>query len=157
MNSLLSKMSAQIKTTQSLRFYALDQLTDADLVYSLPGNPPLGELFRQEGEFEQSYVDSYKRMRQDFLYQHEDHSVENSVAALRQWFTSLDESLENAMLGLTEEEVQTRMIDRGGWTISPTNQAHTYIETLLIFYGKLSVYMRALGKPFSERWMEWIA
>lgn len=156
MNTLLVKMSESLKLVQSLRYYALDQLTDADLAFTLPGNLTLGALFKQEGEFEQSYIDSYKRMRQDFLYRQEDSTIETNVEALRNWFKSLDESLDKALLALTEEEIQSRVIDRGGWTVSPSDQADNYFETLLIFYGKLDVYLKALGKPLSEMWVTWI-
>ncbi len=155
MNSLSAKL-VEYRETQAGRYEALDLLSDADLAFALPGNPTVGVLFRQEGEFEQSYIDSFKRMRQDFLYRHDDPSVETSVEALRVWLKSLDAALEKAILGMTEEEIQTRLIDRGGWTILPKEQLQLYVETLLIFYGKLSVYLRALNKSLPEAWMTWI-
>lgn len=155
MNSLSAKL-VEYRETQAGRYEALDLLSDADLAFVLPGNPTVGALFRQEGEFEQSYVDSFKRMRQDFLYRHDDDTIETSVEALHAWMKSLDAALEKAVLGLTEEEIQTRLIDRGGWTILPKDQLQLYVETLLIFYGKLSVYLRALNKPLPESWITWI-
>jgi hypothetical protein len=32
-----------------------------------------------------------------------------------------------------------------------------YREALLIFYGKASIYLKALGKTLPEQWQAWIA
>ncbi|MFP4346453.1 MAG: hypothetical protein ACLFU8_17340 [Anaerolineales bacterium] len=39
----------------------------------------------------------------------------------------------------------------------PHVQLEIYKEALLIFYGKVSVYLKALGKVPSEHWQAWIA
>jgi hypothetical protein len=39
----------------------------------------------------------------------------------------------------------------------PTFQLEVYKEALLIFYGKASVYLKAMGKPRPQQWQEWIA
>jgi hypothetical protein len=69
----------------------------------------------------------------------------------------LDAGLEAAVGALSEEDVQTRQIDRGGWSVSLLIQLDVYKEALLIFYGKASVYLKAMGKPRPLQWQEWIA
>lgn len=39
----------------------------------------------------------------------------------------------------------------------PTFQLEVYKEALLIFYGKASVYLKAMGKPRPPQWRERIA
>jgi hypothetical protein len=46
--------------------------------------------------------------------------------------------------------------EEGYFSPLPTEQFDVYREALLIFYGKVSVYLRALSKPFPERWRSWI-
>ena len=31
-----------------------------------------------------------------------------------------------------------------------------YNEALLIFYGQVSVYLKAMGKPIPQQWQEWV-
>jgi hypothetical protein len=110
------------------------------------------------GEVEQAYIDSFKTFQQDFEYRNEEEGLENSVARLAAWFAALDEDLQATLEGLSEEEIQNRVIDRGGgFTLLPTIQLHIYKEALLIFYGKASVYLKAMGKPRPEQWQAWIA
>lgn len=80
-----------------------------------------------------------------------------SVDQLMAWYNALDAELEAAVAGLSEEDVKTRQIDRGGWSLPPTIQLEVYKEALLIFYGKASVYLKAMGKPRPQQWQEWIA
>jgi hypothetical protein len=82
--------------------------------------------------------------------------VETSVTRLRGWFKSLDADLKEALEGLSEDDIQNRKVDRSGWEISVTYQFHIFREALLIFYGKISVYLKALGKTYTEQWEEWI-
>jgi len=65
--------------------------------------------------------------------------------------------LEAGVAALSEEEIKTRQIDRGGWSVTPLVQLQVYQEALLIFYGKASVYLKAMGKPRPQQWREWIA
>jgi len=38
----------------------------------------------------------------------------------------------------------------------PKEQLDTYREALLIFYGKVSVYLKSMGKTRSKEWRDWI-
>ena len=43
-----------------------------------------------------------------------------------------------------------------GFAPLPRVQMDLYKEALLIFYSKVSVYLRALGKTPPEQWRKWI-
>ena len=45
----------------------------------------------------------------------------------------------------------------GDFRISPRINLAIYQEALLIFYGKISVYLKILGKTPSAQWEHWIA
>ena len=44
---------------------------------------------------------------------------------------------------------------RGDWA-SIEKELSLYREALLMFYAKAGVYLRALGKPLSEEWLDWM-
>jgi hypothetical protein len=144
---------------QALRNQLMEMLSDEDLAFSPGGeNPTLGALCREMGEVEHAYVQSLKTFQQDFDWRNEEEGLEGSVVRLAEWFATLDGELKAALGSLSEEEIQSRMIDRGsGFTLPPTIQLHVYREALLIFYGKASVYLKAMGKPRPEQWQAWIA
>ena len=145
-----------------LRDQLLDAISDGDLGYEVGGtSPTLGALCREIGEIEHSYVESFRTFSQNFDFRHPDAWVEASVAALRAWYTELDQDLMAALEGLTEADTTSRRITRGDFDQDyfsplPTEQLDVYREALLIFYGKASVYLRVLGKPFSGQWQGWI-
>jgi hypothetical protein len=117
----------------------------------------LGALCQEIGEVERAYIDSFQTFRIDFAYRNPEPGLAESVGQLSAWYNALDAELEAAIAALSEEDVKTRQIDRGGWSLPPSIQLEVYKEALLIFYGKASVYLKALGKSRSEQWQEWIA
>lgn len=157
MNTILQNQYPLFEYYQALRQQLLDLLTDDDLEFSLPGNPTLGELCREIGETEYCYIESFRNFTQDFSYRVDDPTLEHSVARLRAWYDQLDAGLHAAIASLSDGECQNRMIDRHGWQVAPHVQLEIYKEALLIFYGKVSVYLKALDKPRPEQWREWIA
>ena len=147
---------------QVLRDELMELLTDDDLSYR-PGAATfsLGELCREIGEIEHSYVEALRTFRQDFDWRTPDPRVERSVGALREWYADLDRSLATALEALTEDEVANRRVtrhdfDAEGFSPLPPQELDIYREALLIFYGKVSIYLRAMGKVLSERWQAWI-
>jgi hypothetical protein len=157
MNSILRHQYPLFQHYQALRNQMLDLLTDADLAFALPGNPTLGELCREIGETEQCYVESFRTFSLSFDYRAEDPTLERDLARLRAWYAQLDAELHAAIVALSDEDCKNRLIDRGGWRIPPRTQLEIYKEALLVFYGKASVYLKALAKPLTEQWREWIA
>jgi hypothetical protein len=158
-NSIIEKNYAFFEMYQSLRNQLMEILTDDDLAFQPGGeNPPLGALCVEIGETEQSYIDSFKTFAQDFSYRNGEAGLADSVERLTAWFTALDSELKETIAGLSEETVQNRQIDRGGgFTLLAQMQLHIYQEALLIFYGKVSVYLKAMGKPRPKQWVAWIA
>jgi hypothetical protein len=147
---------------ESLRTILTEILTDDDLRAQLGGTTPtLGALCREIGETQHSYIESFRTFRQDFSYRHRDARVEMSVAALSAWYFTLDEDLAAAIAALSDDDIANRRIVRDDFEIDafsplPAVQVDIYREALLIFYGKVSVYLRSLDKPLPPRWREWI-
>lgn len=147
---------------QRLRNQLMDQLDDADLEVQLGGETEsLGALCREIGEIEHSYVESLRNFRQDFTYRNPDPSLERSVGALRSWFDALDADLMDAIGALSEDDIDGRRVRRSDFEedfFSPNVrvQLDIYREALLIFYGKVSVYLKSMGRPRTEQWRGWI-
>jgi hypothetical protein len=147
---------------QRLRDELMEGLDDADLEVRLGGETEtIGALCREIGEIEHTYVESLRTFRQDFGYRHPDPQIEHSVDALRTWYGSLDRDLMAAIEALSEDDIEHRHIVRSDFDeafFSPLarQQLDTYREALLIFYGKVSVYLKALGRSRTEAWRGWI-
>jgi uncharacterized damage-inducible protein DinB len=157
---LVQSLAPFFREYQALRDQLMEILTDDDLGYRVGGaNPSLGELCREIGEIERSYIESFKTFRQDFGYRNADPRLESSVAALSSWYAELDSELRAAIEGLSEDDIANRKIDRSDQ--SPAElllrvQLDIYKEALLIFYGRVRVYLGALGKTLPQQWQEWI-
>lgn len=153
MNSLLES-EFPLHATQSLRYDLLQRLTDSDLAYKLPGdNPTLGELCRESGEIEYSYIQSFKTGKLDWSYRNPEPAIVTSVSRLQAWYTTLDNEFEAVIRAFSEDDLHHQQIDRGhGFTPSRYVQFQIYREALLIFYAKAIVYLRALQKPISDQW-----
>jgi hypothetical protein len=157
MNTLLREEFDILHGTQSLRTQIMDLLSNDDLAYRLPGdNVSLGELCREIGEVEQAYLDSFKMFKQDFSYRNSEPGLPGDVDRLKAWFKRLDAELDEALYALSDEDFQGRMIDRGGFQVPPRVQVHIYVQALLIFYGKATLYLRALKKPLPKDVQAWI-
>ena len=158
MNSIIKDYYPVFKLYLELRELLMDILEDEDLSFRIEGeNPTLGELCREIGEVEYAYIQSFKTFEQDFSYRNEEPGLEGNVDKLSTWFTELDNELEETIGAFSEEDLQTRVINRGGDFIIPIQiQLEIFKEALLIFYGKVSVYLKALGKERPGRWHEWI-
>ncbi len=158
MNSLMQEFYPIFEMYQALRNQLLELLTDDDLAFNLGGeNISLGALCVEIGEIEASYIASFKTFKQDFTYRKEEPGLDCSVADLSIWFRELDQELKTVLAGLSEEDLRNRLVDRGdGFELPLHIQLDVYKEALLIFYGKVSVYLKALGKELPQQWQEWI-
>jgi hypothetical protein len=144
---------------QALRNQMMSLLTDGDLAFSPGGaNPPLGVLCKEIGEVEQAYILSFTSLTLDFSHGNDGSAIPRYVSKLVEWYEQLDHDLYTVLAGLSDEEIATQLVDRGGDFRVPLQvQLDIYKEALLIFYGKASVYLKALGKELPEQWRHWIA
>jgi uncharacterized damage-inducible protein DinB len=157
MNSIIRDYYPVFQMYQQLRDQMMAILTDEDLAFRPGGeNPALGALCREIGEVERAYIESFKTFTLDFSYRNTEAGLESSVERLSAWFTALDSELRATIEGLSDNDIQNRVVDRGGFTLPPQFQLDVYKEALLIFYGKSIVYLRAMGKPVPEQWREWL-
>ncbi len=155
MNSLMTTYFEVLHETEAIRGQILDSLNDADLAFSLPNNPTLRELFEEMGAIEAFYSESFKTLRQDWAtFRPTAPHPMTSIAALRAWFAALDGELHSLLMGFSESDLD-KIVERG-FSLPVRVQAGIYREALLIFYGKLSVYLKAMGKPLSEQMQGWI-
>jgi len=147
---------------QSLRGQLLAILADDDLAFDLGGQTvALGALCREIGEIEHAYVESFRTFTADFTYRDEDPRLERSVEALVAWYADLDREMAAVLETLSEDDILGRRIVRGDFDAEffsplPRVQLDIYREALLIFYGKVSVYLRAMGRPLPGDWSDWI-
>ena len=153
-NRLLAEQHELLADTQAFRPELLALLSDDDLGFALPGNASLGELSREMGEIEQGYIESFITFKHRWGYRHPDVTVATSVRALTAWYARLDAELLAALEAITDEDLATRRV-RGDWA-SLEKELSLYREALLMFYAKAGVYLRALGKPLSEAWLDWM-
>jgi DinB superfamily len=158
MNSIMTDYFPTFQLYQAIRDQLMETLTDSDLGYTPGGaNPPLGALCREIGEVERAYIDSFKTFALDFSYRNTTPGLENSVAQLIAWYADLDAELKATIERLSQEDISSRLIDRGGdFKLPPQIQLSVYQEALLIFYGKAIVYLRASGKTPPRQMEEWL-
>ena len=156
MTDFFQEQREVLHATQELRRQLLAVLGDADLgCRPAPGCLSLGELCREVGEIQHTYVESFRTFRHDFSYRH-DPEAAGSVARLAEWYAQLDAELEEVLEGLEEADL-ARTVDRGHGFAPPVPvQFHIYREALLIFYAKAHVYLKALGKQVDGPWRWWI-
>jgi uncharacterized damage-inducible protein DinB len=147
---------------QLLRSELTDGLSDEDLsVRPAAGAASLGELCREIGDIEHSYVEALRTFRQDFGWRNPDPEVERRVGALSTWYADLDRELRAALEALTDDDVANRRISRRDYDVEdfsplPEQELDIYREALLIFYAKVSIYLRIMGRELPGHWGPWI-
>ena len=157
MNRYMTERWSWIEGTHQMRSQLLDILSDADLTFNPGGqNMTLGALCRESGEVEYSYIQSLKTFQQDWSYRNEEVALERSVARLKEWFQKLDDELKAAATALTDEDLK-KTVDRGGGFAMPVDlQLDVYLQALLIFFGKATIYLKAMNKPLPQQIQEYI-
>jgi hypothetical protein len=152
MNSLISD-EFPLRETQSLRYELLDLLTDDDLKFRLPSDTlSVGELCEEQGNIQHIYIQSFVSLATDWSVRRTWTESTPTVADLRRWWTELDEEFERVIGVYSDEELNTRTIDRGHWTPTAFVQFQIYREAVLIFLAKASIYLKAMQKPLSPQW-----
>jgi hypothetical protein len=155
MNSLFEE---EIRGHHSMRDHLLTVVSDADLAYKLPGtNPTLGELLVELGDLQGVYTHSFQTFTLDWAHRELPPPSPITIAGLQAWFAAQDDAMEAALSRFNEDELRVDQIDRGrGFVASPFVQHQVYREAVYIFYGKLSVYLKALERDAGQEWAAWI-
>lgn len=145
-----------ISGTHGLRDEVLNVLNDADLSFNPGGqNMTLGGLCREMGDVQRSYIDSVRNHKQDWSYRNTTPGIETSTGALKVWFADLDKEMQALLESLSDPDFQVT-IDRGGFSPTVFVQMEIYLQALLIFLGKASIYLKAMNKPMSTMFQQWI-
>jgi hypothetical protein len=148
----------EIRGHHSMRDHLLTVVSDSDLAYELPGqNPTLGGLLVEMGDLQGVYSHSFATFTLDWSHRELPPPAPVSVAGLQSWFRAHDAVMKTAMDRLGEEDLHVERIDRGaGFIASPFVQHEIYREAVYIYYGRLSVYLKALERDAGESWAAWV-
>lgn len=149
-------MLKHVRDYNNLKPQMLELLTDADLAHTVPGSPSLGELCKEIGETEQSYLTSFKTTKLDFTYRNPDTALATSVPALAAWFAKLDDEMDEVLAKFSEDDLQATSNFRGKWEVTMQVNLEIYLQAVMIFCGKAWVHLHALGKQMPEQWADWI-
>ena len=156
MNRYMLERWSWIEGTHGMRSQLLDILSDADLAFSPGGqNMTLGALCRQMGEIESSYIQSLNTFQQDWSYRSNEADLESSVARLKAWFQTLDDELKATVAAFSDEDLK-KTVDRSGFAMPVELQLDVYLQALLIFFGKATIYLKAMNKPLPQHIQEYI-
>jgi hypothetical protein len=155
MNNLYEE---EIRGHHSMRDHLLTVVSEADLAYKLPGqNPTLGELLVELGNVQGVYTQSFETLTLDWRHRQVPPPAPITIASLQTWFVAQDDAMRKALSRFTDEQLQVDQIDRGhDFIASPFVQVQIYREAVYIFYGKLSVYLKALERDAGEEWAAWV-
>jgi hypothetical protein len=156
MNRFMNEEWPWIEGSHGMRSQLLDILSDTDLAFSPGGqNMRLGALIRESGEIEHSYTQSLKTFEQDWSYRNVEAGLESSVARLKVWFQTLDDELKATASALSDGDLK-KTVDRGGFTMPVELQLEVYLQALLIFFGKATIYLKAMNKPLPQQIQEYV-
>jgi hypothetical protein len=148
----------EIRGHHSMRDHLLTVVSDADLAYKLPGqNPTLGQLLVEMGDVQGVYTHSFETFTLDWSHRQLPPPETVTVTGLRAWFDAQDSAMKRALDRFNGDELRVERIDRGdGFVASPFVQHQVYREAVYIFYGKLSVYLKALERDPGGEWAAWV-
>lgn len=157
MNRLMEQKWPWVEGTHTIRLQLLDGLTDADLAFTPGGQAmTLGALCREIGEIEFSYLQSLKTFTQDFDYRNTTAGLDQSVAQLKAWSQQMDDELKAVIEKMGEAELAKSVMRPGGFEAPVDMQLDIYLQALLIFLGKASIYLRTMNKTAPQAIQDWI-
>lgn len=157
MNRYFQEKWPWIEGTHGMRLQLLDALSDDNLSFNPGGeNVTLGALCRESGDVEYSYIQSLKTFKQDWSYHNETPGIETSVEQLRAWYQQMDAEMKVVVEGFSEDDL-TKTVDRGtGFSVPVDMQLDIYLQALLIFFGKVSIYSKSLNIEMTPTFNEYI-
>jgi hypothetical protein len=156
MNHYMEMKWSWIEGSHAMRTTLLSSLGDADLAFTPGGqNVPFGELIREMGDVEFSYVESLKTFSQDWSSHNSTVGLAESVEKLAAWMQLLDEQLKSLVESFTDEDL-SKTVKRGEYAVPVEMQLDIYLQAILIFFGKATVYLRAMERALPDGWKEYI-
>ena len=158
MNKSLVGIVRGVEGAHMMRDGALALLGDAGLRFSPGGdNVTLGQLLKETGEIELTYIQSLKTGKQDWSYRNDEDGLAGSSAQLKQWFERLDQEMKHVIDQLSDDDLH-KQIDRSHGVIRTVEaQLDIYNQAQLILLGKLVVYFKAMGKSLPNSIREYVA
>ena len=157
MNRYVNEKWSWIEGSHELRDGLLEQLSDDELAFSPGGdNLPLGELFRQMGEVEYSYLQGLTTFTQDWSYHNTEPGLESSISRLTTWFHELDAELQAIASAFSDDDLAKTVKRESGFELSVEMSLDVYIQAILIFLGKAVIYLKAMKKPLPPAVRNWI-
>ena len=146
-----------IEGSHGMRAGLLDSLDDADLAFTPGGQAmTLGALCREMGEVEYSYLQSLKTFKQTWDVPPQTGDLASSVSQLKAWYATLDAELEAVVAAFSDEDLQKAVARPGGYAMPVEMQLDVYVQALLIFFGKATIYFKVLSKALPELVREYI-
>ena len=147
MNRLMKRYPELMEANQKLRHDVLDAISDDDLTHTLGGDTlSLAGLLLQQGRWEDDYVQAWHTLEM----RHGSRSApeHQTVAGFRAWFAEIEQGVRTTLEAMSDEEL-SRPVKRGAHSLPLEITVYTYRESLIIFAGKASLYLRSLGRPVS--------
>ena len=139
-----------LEEVRGMRSQLLDILSNADLSFSPGGqNMTFGALLCKMGDLEHSYIQSLKTGVRDLSYHNTEAGLESDITRIKAWFQALDDEMLDTISAFSNEEL-TRRVDRGGFNSTVEREVDHYGEALLIFFGKATIYLKAMNNPVPE-------
>lgn len=155
MNSYMQGKWSWIEGSHGARTALMDSLSDADLAFSMGGQTmTLGALCYEFGEVEQSYVELLTTLKQVWPQPNTQTGPESSVSKLQAWYQRLDNQMKETVAAFSDEDLK-QIVERG-FPVPVDVQLDIYLQALLIFFGKFSIYLRAMDRPLSKDFLGFI-
>jgi len=157
MNSYMENKWSWVEGSQGMRNGLVSTLTDADLTFSPGGQTmTLGALCREMGDIEHAYLQSLKDFKQDFNYRNTEPGIETSVTKLVAWYEKMDEDLKATVSAFSYDDLKKIIERSGGFKVPVDMQLDIYLQAILIFFGKITVYLKIMNKPLDKTFQDYI-
>ena len=140
--------------THDVRNEGVGALVNEHLALKLPGdNPALGGLIGELYAMELAYSESFSTFETDFSGI--GGVIFEDASDMSERFGRADEELKANISSLSDAQIHAQ-VDRGGWSLPVIVNFHIYREGVLIYLGKIDVYLRAFGLARGDKWSGWI-
>ena len=157
MNRFMQEKWSWIEGAHAMRIGLLDALSDADLAFNPGGqNMTLGALCREIGEIEYSYIESLKSVKQDWSYRNNEAGLNSHRAKLKTWYQILDNDMTVLVSAFSDEDLKKLVARPDGNSMPIDFLLDVYLQALLIFFGKATIYLKAMNKPLPDVVREYI-